>query len=112
MRNVKLATPVKLPKGIITRIISDDHLYHVNSLDDLDDFASIMHDIDYSNRSYKKLSDIGGPDILLFRTYQKLQNAVWRLYDKYPVPVTEGADLNANDKRTVHRSRDLFGCEH
>lgn len=112
MTNIKLSTPVKLPKGIITRIIPDEHFEQVHTSDDLEDFTALIHEIEYANHTYQKLTDLGGPDILLFRTYQKLQNAIWRLYDKYPVHMIQGADPNGNHQRTVNRPGDILGCRH
>lgn len=107
MKNIKLTTPVVLPKGTISIINPDLHLVQLRTPDDLFTFAAILHDLYSANEAYSKLMHIGGPDILLFRSYQKLQNAVWRLFDRFPALNTERKDHHEN-KGTIHRSGDLF----
>lgn len=108
MKNIRLATPVAIPKGVTEKIRPDEHIRSIKTVSDLVDFTDIISELYSASQSYRKLLYIGGPEILIYRCYQKLQNAVWKLYDRFPAPITEGGKAKNEEKRTVNRPGDLF----
>jgi hypothetical protein len=108
MRNIELTTPVQLPKGTVEIIDPNTCLKCIKTCDELEEFTSIIYELNFANQHYRKLCRIGAPDILIYKTYQKLQNAVWRLSDRFPASITERRCSHDDHKRNVHRPGDIF----
>ena len=90
MKNIRLSYPVTLPQGTIYKINPDAHYRSVRSMENLEEFISLLRETEAASRTYGNVQRLGAPDIILYRSYQKLQNAVWKLHDRFPVEIIRG----------------------